>query len=121
MNYELKYLKYKNKYLNLKKQLGSGTSPSTLIQLGISAVPPIDPSFYNVINNQVPVPNPDFVRIIDGQSVASQLGKGMSPSTLIQLATTSVPPINPNFYNTINQSPMSDVPVPANEYSFPHK
>jgi hypothetical protein len=50
MNYEQKYLKYKNKYLALKKnlQLGSGTSPSTLIQLGISSVPPVDPNFYNV-------------------------------------------------------------------------
>ena len=120
--YEQKYLKYKTKYLSLKKQLGAGTSPSTLMQLGTSSVPPIDPSFYNVINNQPPTqPNPDFVRIIDGQSVGSQLGKGMSPSTLIQLATTSVPPVPPSFYNTINEVVSSDVPVPANAYSFPHR
>jgi hypothetical protein len=118
--YEQKYLKYKAKYLALKKQLGSGTSPSTLIQLGVSSLPPIDPSFYNVINNQPPAgPNPDFVRIIDGQSVASQLGNGMSPSTLIQLATTSVPPVPPSFYNTINEIVSSDVPLPANAFSFP--
>jgi len=120
--YEQKYLKYKSKYLALKKLIGAGTSPSTLIQLGVSSVPPVDPSFYNVIENQPPSqPNPDFVRLIDGQSIASQLGKGMSPSTLIQLATTSVPPVPPSFYNTMNEVVSTDVPVPANAYIFPQR
>ena len=125
MNYEQKYLKYKNKYLALKKnlQLGSGTSPSTLIQLGISSVPPVDPNFYNVINNQPPVPpiDPNFFKIVDGQPIAAQFGRGMSPSTLIQLATTSVPPVPPSFYNTINEVVSTDVPVPANTFGFPHR
>jgi len=122
MSYEKKYLKYKAKYLSLKKQLGAGTSPATLMQLGTTAVPPIDPSFYNVINNMPPSnPNPDFVRIIDGQTITSQLGQGMSPSTLIQLATTSVPPVPPSFYNTINEVVSQDVPLPANAFLFPQR
>jgi hypothetical protein len=45
-------------------------------------------------------------------------GKAMSPSTLIQLATTSVPPINPSFYDTINETIVTDVPQPANQYGL---
>jgi hypothetical protein len=128
--YEQKYLKYKAKYIQLKtkyalnqinkfnnqSQTGSGTSPSTLIQLGISSLPPINPNFFNVINNLPALPNTDFVRIVDGQSIVSQLGNGMSPSTLIQLAATSVPPVPPSFYNTISEVVSSDVPVPANSF-----
>jgi hypothetical protein len=122
MSFEKKYLKYKSKYLALKKQIGSATSPSTLIQLGTSSVPPIDPSFYNVIDNLPQTnPNPDFVRIIDGETITSQLGQGMSPSTLIQLATTSVPPVPPIFYNTMNEVVSQDVPLPANAFSFPQR
>jgi hypothetical protein len=157
--YEQKYLKYKAKYLSLKKdilsqgenikpkylslkkdilsqgenikakylalkkqsQTGSGTSPSTLMQLGISSLPPINPNFYNVINNLPSEPNPDFVRIVDGQSITTQLGSGMSPSTLIQLAASSVPPVPPSFYNTISEVASPDVPVPANSFGFSHR
>jgi hypothetical protein len=131
--YEQKYLKYKAKYIQLKtkyalmqinkfnnqSQTGSGTSPSTLVQLGISSLPPINPNFFNVINNLPSSPVPDFVRIVDGQSIASQLGSGMSPSTLIQLAASSLPPIPPIFYNTISEVVSSDIPVPANTFAFP--
>ena len=87
--------------------------------LAISSLPPINPNFYNVINNLPALPNSDFVRIVDGQSIASQLGSGMSPSTLIQLAASSVPPVPPSFYNAISEVVSSDIPVPANTFGFP--
>jgi hypothetical protein len=42
-------------------------------------------------------------------------GKAISPSTLVQLAVSSVPPINPNFFNMINGVVDGSAPVPAND------
>ena len=42
-------------------------------------------------------------------------GKAISPSTLVQLAVSSIPPINPNFFNMINSVVDKSAPVPANE------
>ena len=42
-------------------------------------------------------------------------GNGTSPSTLIQLATASLPPIDSSFYQTIDQTIDNNVPMPANE------
>ena len=42
-------------------------------------------------------------------------GSGTSPSTLIQLSAASLPPIDPSFYQNINQIVDTNVPVPANE------
>jgi hypothetical protein len=40
---------------------------------------------------------------------------GTSPSTLVQLAVGSVPPIDPQFFDLINNFVDTSVPVPANE------
>ena len=42
-------------------------------------------------------------------------GSARSPSTLIQLSVASLPPINPSFYDNINQVADVNAPVPANE------
>ena len=42
-------------------------------------------------------------------------GKAISPSTLVQLAVSSLPPINPNFFNVINGVVDANAPVPAND------
>ena len=42
-------------------------------------------------------------------------GSGTSPSTLIQLSVASLPPINPTFYQNIDQIIDTNAPVPANE------
>jgi hypothetical protein len=42
-------------------------------------------------------------------------GKAISPSTLVQLAVSSLPPINPNFFNVINGVVDPNAPVPAND------
>lgn len=42
-------------------------------------------------------------------------GNGTSPSTLIQLTASSLPPIDPLFYQTIDQTIDNNVPIPANE------
>ena len=47
-----------------------GTSPSTLVQLAVSSVPPIDPQFFNlvdsVVDTSVPVPANDIPNMIGG-------------------------------------------------------
>lgn len=42
-------------------------------------------------------------------------GNGTSPSTLIQLSISSLPSIDPSFYQNINQTIDTNAPVPANE------
>ena len=42
-------------------------------------------------------------------------GNGTSPSTLIQLSVASLPPIDPSFYQNLNQTIDTNAPVPANE------
>jgi len=42
-------------------------------------------------------------------------GSGTSPSTLIQLSVAALPPINPSFYQNMNQIADVNAPVPANE------
>jgi len=47
-----------------------GTSPSTLVQLAVSSVPPIDPRFFDLVNSvvdtSVPVPANDIPKMIGG-------------------------------------------------------
>jgi len=45
----------------------------------------------------------------------SQAGGGRAPSSLIQLAISSIPPVNPRFFDLINGIIDNTVPVPANE------
>ena len=42
-------------------------------------------------------------------------GNGTSPSTLIQLSVSALPPIDPSFYENINQTIDPNAPLPANE------
>ena len=39
---------------------------------------------------------------------------GTSPSTLVQLAVSSVPPIDPRFFDLVNSVVDTSVPVPSN-------
>ena len=41
-------------------------------------------------------------------------GKAISPSTLVQLAVSSLPPIDPKFFNTIDNIIDNTAPVAAN-------
>jgi len=43
-------------------------------------------------------------------------GGGTSPSTLVQLVASSLPPIDPSFYNIINEQVVAGIPVPANQH-----
>ena len=45
----------------------------------------------------------------------SQDGSGRAPSSLIQLAISSIPPVNPRFFDLMNGIIDNTVPVPANE------
>jgi hypothetical protein len=45
----------------------------------------------------------------------SQDGGGRAPSSLIQLAISSIPPVNPRFFDLMNGIVDNTVPVPANE------
>jgi hypothetical protein len=45
----------------------------------------------------------------------SQAGGGRAPSSLIQLAISSIPPVNPRFFDLMNGIIDNTVPVPANE------
>jgi len=40
---------------------------------------------------------------------------GTSPSTLVQLAVSSVPPVDPRFFNLVDSVVDTSVPVPAND------
>ena len=42
-------------------------------------------------------------------------GWARSPSTLVQLAIGSVPPVDPSFFNTIDGVADPNVPVPSNQ------
>lgn len=42
-------------------------------------------------------------------------GWARSPSTLVQLAVGSVPPVDPSFFNTIDGVADPNVPVPSNQ------
>lgn len=42
-------------------------------------------------------------------------GWARSPSTLVQLAIGSVPPVDPGFFNTIDGVADPNVPVPSNQ------
>jgi len=72
--------------MNNNQQIGSGTSPSTLIQLGISSLPPIDPSFFNIVDGikdiTVPVPSNDLVPKLYGvvkQTIENFFSGGEDP------------------------------------------
>jgi len=47
-----------------------GTSPSTLVQLAVSSLPPVDPKFFDLVNSvvdtSVPVPANDIPKMIGG-------------------------------------------------------
>jgi hypothetical protein len=43
-------------------------------------------------------------------------GGGTSPSTLVQLAASSLPPIDPSFYNIMNEQVVAGIPIPANQH-----
>jgi hypothetical protein len=45
----------------------------------------------------------------------SQAGGGRAPSSLIQLAISSIPPVDPKFFDLMNGIVDNTVPVPANE------
>lgn len=52
---------------------------------------------------------------MDIHNIHQSGGWARSPSTLVQLAIGSVPPVDPSFFNTIDGVVDTNVPVPSNQ------
>lgn len=52
---------------------------------------------------------------MDIHNIHQSGGWARSPSTLVQLAIGSVPPVDPSFFNSIDGVADPNVPVPANQ------
>jgi len=58
--------------------------------------------------------DPQIINQISSQTV-DQVGGARAPSSLIQLAISSIPPVDPRFFDLINGVVDNTAPVPANE------
>ena len=71
----------------------------------------------NIINISNLLETSDYDPLIANQitTQTNQDGGGRAPSSLIQLAISSMPPIDPRFFDVINGIVDNTAPVPANE------